>query len=470
MTEIVTRFAPSPTGYLHLGGARTALFNWLYARGRGGRFLLRIEDTDRSRSTPEATRAILDGLAWLGLDHDGEAVSQFSRIDRHAEIARRLLDEGKAYKCFAPPEELQRHREAVAAKTASGPYQSPWRDADPATHPDGSFAIRFRTPREGSTVVEDGIQGSVRVENALLDDLVLLRGDGTPVYMLAVVVDDRDMGVTHVIRGDDHLGNAARQAMICDALDWPRPVYAHVPLIHSQDGAKLSKRHGAVAVEDYRRMGFPAAGMRNYLARLGWSHGDDEFFTDAQAAQWFDLSGVGKAPSRFDAKKLRHVCGLHLAAADDAALMPELLDHMAAAGLPAPAPDEAKRIGECLPFLKSGAKTLADIAEKARFITIARPIVPDEKAAANLDAAARTLLGDLTPRLREAIWTRDGLEAAVTRFAETSGLNLGKLAGMLRAALAGRSVAPSVFDMMVALGPDEALGRIGDAAQGGPRE
>ena len=331
---VVTRFAPSPTGFLHIGGARTALFNWLYARGRGGRFVLRIEDTDRARSTPEATRAILDGLAWLGLDHDGEAVSQFARVDRHAEVAHHLLASGMAYKCFSTQEEIQSFREAARAGGRSTLFQSPWREADPATHPDAPYVIRIKAPREGQSVIRDKVQGDVTIRNDQLDDMVLLRGDGTPVYMLAVAVDDHDMGVTHVIRGDDHLNNAARQMMIYAAMGWPLPTYAHIPLIHGPDGKKLSKRHGALGVEEYQRMGYPAAGMRNYLARLGWSHGDDEFFSDAEAREWFDITGIGKAPARLDFKKLENLCGRHIAAMEDAALLHELQGFLAATGAP----------------------------------------------------------------------------------------------------------------------------------------
>src|SRR6056300_1026151 len=335
MSQPVTRFAPSPTGYLHIGGARTALFNWLYARGRGGKFLLRIEDTDRARSTPEATAAILKGLAWLGLDWDGEPISQFERADRHAEVARAMLENGTAYKCFATQNEIEAFREAARAEGKSTLYQSPWRDAAPDTHPDAPFVIRLRAPRDGETIIEDQVQGRVTIGNAQLDDMVLLRSDGTPTYMLAVVVDDHDMGVTHVIRGDDHLNNAARQMMIYNAMGWPLPKFGHIPLIHGADGAKLSKRHGATGVEDYQDMGYPAAAMRNYLARLGWSHGDDEFFTDAQAMEWFDLSGIGKSAARFDFKKLQNLSGQHIAAAEDDELLSELLAYRSKIGEPA---------------------------------------------------------------------------------------------------------------------------------------
>ncbi|MEM1301874.1 MAG: glutamate--tRNA ligase, partial [Pseudomonadota bacterium] len=329
---VVTRIAPSPTGYMHIGTARTALFNWLFARKHGGQFLLRVEDTDRERSTPEATDAILRGMDWLGFDYDGEAVSQFARADRHAEVAHEMLAHGHAYKCFATQDDIATFREQAKAAGESTLYRSPWRDADPATHPDAPFVVRLKMPRDGETVIADAVQGDVTFQNANLDDMVLLRSDGTPVYMLAVVVDDHDMGVTHVIRGDDHLNNAARQIQIYHAMGWTVPVYAHIPLIHGPDGKKLSKRHGALGVEEYRDMGYPAAAMRNYLARLGWSHGDNEFFNDDQAREWFDLDGIGKSPARFDFKKLENLSGQHIAAADDAALLQELQSFLAATG------------------------------------------------------------------------------------------------------------------------------------------
>ena len=329
---VVTRFAPSPTGFLHIGGARTALFNWLYARGRGGKFLLRIEDTDRERSTPEATEAILTGLRWLGLDWDGDPVSQAARAGRHAEVARQMLAEGTAYKCLPRRTRSRRFARAARAEGRSTLFRSPWRDADPASHPNAPYVVRVKAPLDGETVIRDQVQGDVRIRNDQLDDMVLLRSDGTPTYMLAVVVDDHDMGVTHVIRGDDHLNNAARQMLVYTALGWDVPVWAHIPLIHGPDGKKLSKRHGALGVEDYKLMGYPAAAMRNYLVRLGWSHGDDEFFTDAQAQEWFDLTGIGKSPARLDFKKLDNLTGLHMSAADDAALLHELLDYRAAKG------------------------------------------------------------------------------------------------------------------------------------------
>jgi len=463
--QVVTRFAPSPTGFLHIGGARTALFNWLYARGRGGKFLLRIEDTDRARSTPEATQAILDGLAWLGLDHDGEAVSQAARADRHADVAYQLLEAGQAYRCYATQAEIEAFREAARAEGRSTLYHSPWRDADPATHPAGApHVIRIKAPRDGTTVIGDAVQGDVSIRNDQLDDMVLLRSDGTPVYMLAVAVDDHDMGVTHVIRGDDHLNNAARQMLIYQAMGWPMPVHAHIPLIHGPDGKKLSKRHGALGVDEYRRMGYPASGMRNYLARLGWSHGDNEFFTDAQARAWFDIAGIGKSPARLDFKKLENLCGRHIAAAEDAALLHELQGFLAATGAPPLPEDKAALLERGMYCLKERAKTYPELLDKAAFIMVDRPVVPDGKAAAQLDDVSRGILSELTPHLQNAKWTRDRLEAAANAVAEARGLKFGRLAGPLRAALAGRTATPSVFDMMLVLGRDETLARLTDAA------
>ncbi|MEO3414834.1 glutamate--tRNA ligase [Roseovarius sp. CAU 1744] len=463
--HVVTRFAPSPTGFLHIGGARTALFNWLFARHHGGEFKLRIEDTDRARSTEAATQAILDGMRWLGLDWDGEAVSQFGSAARHAEVARDLLAKGHAYKCFSTQEEIAAFREAAQAEKRSTLFQSPWRDADPATHPDAPYAIRLRTPTEGTTVIRDEVQGEVTIRNDQLDDMILLRSDGTPVYMLAVVVDDHDMGVTHVIRGDDHLNNAARQMGIYTAMGWDVPVWAHIPLIHGPDGKKLSKRHGALGVEEYRAMGYPAAGMRNYLARLGWSHGDDEFFTDAQAREWFDLGGIGKSPARFDFKKLENLCGQHIAAADDAALLHDLSDFLAATGQ-TPLTDVREALfRKGMYCLKERAKTFPELLEKAEFILADRPIRPDEKSAKMLDDVSRGILRELTPHLQNATWTREELEITANRFAENHDMKFGKLAGPLRAALAGRSATPSVFDMMLVLGQDESIARLTDAAR-----
>ncbi|MGC1505647.1 MAG: glutamate--tRNA ligase [Sulfitobacter sp.] len=460
---VVTRFAPSPTGFLHIGGARTALFNWLYARGRGGKFLLRIEDTDRARSTPEATQAILQGMAWLGLDHDGEIVSQFDNAPRHAEVALDLLAQGKAYKCFATQDEISAFREAAKAEGKSTLYHSPWRDAEGSTHPDAPYVVRIKAPQDGTTVIRDKVQGDVTIQNSTLDDMVLLRSDGTPVYMLAVVVDDHDMGVTHVVRGDDHLNNAARQMMIYDAMGWEVPVWAHIPLIHGDDGKKLSKRHGALGAQEYQVMGYPAAGMRNYLARLGWSHGDDEFFSDAQALEWFDLDGIRKSPAQFDLKKLENICGQHIAASDDAALRQECEAYLAAADLPALTPQQSDGLERALYCLKERAKTLPELIEKAHFILTSRPVVPDEKAAKNLDNVSRGMLNELTPQLQNVSWDKETLEQVMNGFAAAKDTKFGKLAGPLRAALAGRAVTPSVYDMMLVLGCDETLARLSDA-------
>ncbi|MGI9370237.1 MAG: glutamate--tRNA ligase [Ruegeria sp.] len=462
--QVVTRFAPSPTGFLHIGGARTALFNWLFARGRGGKFLLRIEDTDRERSSPEATAAILQGMEWLGLDHDGDVISQFQGADRHAEVAHQLLADGKAYKCFSTQDEIAAFRENARAEGKSTLFRSPWRGADSSTHPDEPFAIRIKAPQEGVTVIKDQVQGDVTIRNDQLDDMIVLRSDGTPVYMLAVVVDDHDMGVTHVIRGDDHLNNAARQMMIYNAMGWDIPVWAHIPLIHGPDGKKLSKRHGALGAQEYQAMGYPASGMRNYLARLGWSHGDDEFFSDEQAKEWFDLDGIGKSPARFDLKKLENLCGQHIAVSDDAALRQEIEGYLAAAGLSPLNSKQSADLERAMYCLKDRARTFPELLEKAHFVLTSRPIQPDEKAAKALGTVSDGILKELTPHVQNASWSRNELEAALNAFAESKGLKFGKLAGPLRAALAGRAVTPSVFDMMLVLGRDETLARLSDAA------
>ena len=457
---VVTRFAPSPTGYLHIGGARTALFNWLYARGRGGRFLLRIEDTDRARSTPEATEAILKGLTWLGLDWDGDPISQFARRDRHAEVARQMLADGTAYKCFSTPEEIAAWREANPRQ----PFESPWRDATglPPGEDGAPHAIRLRAPRDGETVIEDAVQGHVRVANDQLDDMIILRSDGTPTYMLAVVVDDHDMDVTHVIRGDDHLTNTFRQAQIFDAMGWPRPVFAHIPLIHGEDGKKLSKRHGAVGLHEFAAMGYPPAAMRNYLARLGWSHGDDELFGDEQARAWFDLGGIGRAPARLDFKKLEHVSGYHLGAMAEADLLAALDAFLSETGARPLTQRQKDWLIPVLPALKEKAKTLPQLLDQARFALIERPVDLDEKASKALDTVSRGMLVALTAAVQHVSWTRDELEQAAKRIAEENGVGLGKLAAPLRAALAGRTATPSVFDMMTALGREESLARLQD--------
>ena len=467
---VVTRFAPSPTGYLHIGGARTALFNWLFAHGRGGKMLLRIEDTDRERSTDAAVAAIIDGLSWLGLDWDGQPISQFARRDRHAEVAQQLLDAGNAYRCYASAEELAQMREQQRAAGQPPRYDGRWRDRDPAEAPTGvAPVIRIKAPREGETVIEDHVQGRVAFPNKDLDDFVILRSDGTPTYMHAVVVDDHDMGITHVIRGDDHLTNAGRQSVIYDAMGWRTPEWAHIPLIHGPDGAKLSKRHGALGVEAYRAMGYLPEALRNYLARLGWSHGDVEFFSTGQAADWFDLGQVGRAAARFDFAKLQNVNGHYMRAADDADLLARL-----EAVLPEieGGPEFAARLDDGLrqallglmPGLKERAKTLVELFHSAQFLTAYRPIPLDEKAGALLDAEARGRLGRLPEALRDVPWTSADLELAVRSFADTEGIKLGKIAQPLRAAVTGSASSPPIFDVLVALGKNESLGRIADQA------
>jgi len=463
---VVTRFAPSPTGYLHIGGARTALFNWLYARGRGGKFLLRIEDTDRARSTPEATAAIFEGLRWLGLDWDGEPLSQFSRLARHGEVAEEMVARGGAYRCYATKEEVDAAREKAVAEKRPHGFVSPWRDADPASAPDAPFVIRLKAPRDGETVVDDAVQGTVRWGNDQLDDLVLLRSDGVPTYMLAVVVDDHDMGVTHVIRGDDHLTNAARQSLIYRAMGWKVPVFAHIPLIHGPDGAKLSKRHGALGVEAYRDMGYLPAAMRNYLARLGWGHGDDEYFDDAQAQAWFDLPAIGKAPARLDFAKLADLNGRWMRDSDDAALVAEIERLFAAQHRDPLSLPQRTKLAQAMPGLKQRAKTLVELIDSAYYILGDSPITPDDKAVKLLTPEACALLGKLTPRLQGVSdWTSEALESAVRAFAEEAGVKLGSVAQPLRAALTGRATSPGVFDVLVTLGRDESLARIAAQAR-----
>ncbi len=458
---VVTRFAPSPTGYLHIGGARTALFNWLYARHHGGKYLLRIEDTDRARSTEPAIAAIHDGLSWLGLEGDEPAVMQFARSARHAEVAQALLDAGHAYRCYLTPEELAARREKAQAERRPFRIDSEWRDCDPAGAPEGApFVVRIKAPRDqGETVIEDLVQGRVAVQNAEIDDFVLLRSDGTPTYMLAVVVDDHDMGVTHVIRGDDHLNNAFRQLAIIDGMGWERPEYAHVPLIHGSDGAKLSKRHGALGVDAYRdEMGLLPEAMFNYLLRLGWGHGDEEIISREQATEWFDIANVGKGPSRFDTAKLLNLNGHYIRKADDRRL----------AGLVAARMDGSPDTGllaEAMPFLKVRAKDLNELAAGAAFLFAQRPLVLDDKAAALLTDEARALLGRIADRLTgETVWTSEALEASLKAMAEELGLGLGKLAQPLRAALTGQTTSPGIFDVLILLGRDESLARIGAQA------
>jgi glutamyl-tRNA synthetase len=466
---VVTRFAPSPTGFLHIGGARTALFNWLYARRHGGKMLLRIEDTDRERSTPEAIDAIIDGLGWIGLHWDGEPIFQFARAARHAEVARDLVAKGKAYHCYATPAELDQMREQLKAEGKPMRYDGRWRDRDPATAPaDVKPVIRLRAPTEGETTVEDQVQGRVTWANKDLDDLVLLRSDGTPTYMLAVVVDDHDMGVTHVIRGDDHLTNAARQTQIYQACGWSVPVMAHISLIHGADGAKLSKRHGALGVEAYRAMGYLPAALRNYLVRLGWSHGDQEVFSTDEMVQLFDLKNVGRSAARFDYAKLANLNGLYMRQADDAALMQaieEMLPHVAGGADVQAALDAGGRakLLALMPGLKERAKTLVELVEGARFLFAARPLALDDKAAALLDADGKARLAAVTAALESVgDWTVAATEGAVRQLAEVSGSKLGQLAQPLRAALTGHSTSPGIFDVLVVLGREESLARLKD--------
>ncbi len=466
---VVTRFAPSPTGFLHIGGGRTALFNWLYARRHGGKMLLRIEDTDRERSTPEAIDAILDGLKWLGLDWDGETIYQFARAGRHAEVARELVAKGNAYYCYATPDELNEMREKAKAEGRPMRYDGRWRDRDPATAPAGvKPVIRLRAPQDGETVVEDQVQGRVTWANKDLDDLVLLRSDGTPTYMLAVVVDDHDMGVTHVIRGDDHLTNAARQTQIYQACGWSVPSMAHIPLIHGPDGAKLSKRHGALGVEAYRAMGYLPAALRNYLVRLGWSHGDQEVFSTEEMIALFDLKNVGRSAARFDFAKLSNLNGLYMRQTDDLALLAaleEMLPHVEggqdfAAALAGGGRD---RLLAMMPGLKERAKTLQELLDGARFLFATRPLKLDEKAAALLEGEGRKRLADVYAALQAApAWDVATTEAAVRQQAEASGAKLGQLAQPLRAALTGQSTSPGIFDVLVVLGREESLGRLKD--------
>ena len=462
---IVTRFAPSPTGYLHIGGARTALFNWLYARRHQGRFLLRIEDTDRARSTEDAVGAIFDGLTWLGLDWDGEPLRQFSRAERHAEVARRLLAEGKAYHCYCSPEELAEMRERAKREGRSILYDGRWRDRDPAEAPPGvQPVIRFKAPRDGETVLQDLVQGPVTVANSQLDDLIILRADGTPTYNLSVVVDDHDMAVSHVIRGDDHLTNAFRQTQLYLASGWPVPAFAHIPLIHGPDGAKLSKRHGALGVDAYRDMGYLPAAMRNYLLRLGWSHGDAEVISTEQAVAWFDLKNVGRSPARFDFAKLNNLNGIYLRQLPDAELVGLCAPFLAKQIGREIEGGERERLLRAMPSLKERAKTLVELADAALFLVAHRPLQYDAGAQKLLDAEGLALLRRLAERLAAVTpWDAPGTEAAVRALAEADGLKLGKVAQPLRAALTGRSVSPPVFEVLQVLGRSESLGRIADA-------
>jgi len=472
MTDsIVTRFAPSPTGFLHIGGARTALFNWLYARGRGGKMLLRIEDTDRQRSTREAIDAILDGLRWLEIDWDGDVSYQFSRAARHREVAEQLLAAGKAYHCYATPEQLDDMRKKARAEGRTRLYDGMWRDRDPAGTPSGiKPTIRLRAPLTGETVIEDQVQGRVVWQNENLDDLVLLRGDGTPTYMLAVVVDDHDMAITHVIRGDDHLINAARQKQIYDALEWSVPNMSHIPLIHGPDGSKLSKRHGALGVDAYRAMGYLPAALRNYLVRLGWSHGDQEVFSTEEMIAAFDLSGVGRSAARFDFAKLENLNGHYIRTSSDQSLvnmLERVLDYVPnGADVKAKLnPATRSQLLQAMPNLKERAKTLIELIDASYFIFADRPLEIEPKAQALLTPETRTLIGRLRTSLEQvAPWSGQTTEAAMRAFAETHGLKLGAVAQPLRVALTGRTTSPGIFDVLSVLGREECLARLADQA------
>jgi glutamyl-tRNA synthetase len=459
---VVTRFAPSPTGYLHIGGARTALFNWLYARRHGGRYLLRIEDTDRERSTEAAVAAIFDGLDWLGLTHDGPATFQFARATRHAQAAEELLSRGGAYRCYCTAEEVEALR--AAAHAQGRPLRSPWRDR-PAREAlqGGAFTVRLRAGDDGDTVIRDRVQGEVRIRNTEIDDLVLLRSDGTPTYMLAVVVDDFDMGVTHVIRGDDHLTNAARQMQIIQGLGWPAPVYAHVPMIYGPDGAKLSKRHGAVGVHAYRDMGYLPEAMRNYLVRLGWSHGDDEIFSTEQAIAWFDIDHIGRSPARLDFNKLNAINAHWMRDADNARLAGLVLDALMRAGVTLDAPQSA-RVGAAMGVLKHRAKTILELADQTTFLTRRHDTPLDEKSRQSIAGEAGPRLNRLKALLGDArVWEAEPLAALLKAFAESEGVSLGKVGPPLRAALTGGAPSPDLGVMLALLGRDEALARLSAA-------
>ncbi len=465
--SVVTRFAPSPTGFLHIGGARTALFNWLYARHTGGKFLLRIEDTDRQRSTQAAVDAIFDGLAWLGLTWDAEPVMQFSRAARHAEVALQLLAEGKAYYCYASPEELDAMRAAQKAAGQPVRYDGRWRDRDAAEAPAGvKPVVRLKAPKDGETVLIDKVQGEVRIANAQMDDMILLRADGTPTYMLSVVVDDHDMNVTQVIRGDDHLTNTFRQIQLYRACGWEVPDFAHIPLIHGPDGAKLSKRHGALGAEAYRDMGFLPEALRNYLLRLGWGHGDDEIISTEQAIAWFDLDGCGRSPSRFDMVKLTNLNGHYIRLADNARLAALVAPRLAALLGKDLSPAETALLENAMNSLKERAKTLVELAENAAFLFRPRPLALDEKAARQLEGEGAALLRDFSQTLAALQnWRQDDLEEQARLCAEARGLKLGKLAQPLRAALTGSTVSPPIFEVLQLLGREECLGRIADALE-----
>jgi glutamyl-tRNA synthetase len=466
---VVTRFAPSPTGYLHIGGARTALFSWAYARHTGGKFLLRIEDTDRERSTEGAVEAIFDGLRWLGLNWDGEPTLQFSRAARHAEIAQELLRLGQAYYCYCSPDELATMREDARAKGLPPRYNGMWRDRDPAEAPAGvSPVIRIKAPLTGEIVVHDRVQGEVVFKTENLDDFIILRSDGTPTYMLAVVVDDHDMNVTHIIRGDDHLTNAARQIVIYNGMGWDVPEMAHIPLIHGPDGAKLSKRHGALGVSAYRQMGYLPEAMLNYLARLGWSHGDDELFSVQQMVDWFSLEALNKGAARFDFAKLENVNGHYIRQSAPDYLYGVMLATAKELGREADVDGLSANkatVLAALPELQPRAKTVLELIDLGQFIYATRPIPLDPTAREQLTPEARAMLANIKLVLEQlSDWTVSAIDTAIRAFAETNGIKLGKVAQPMRAALTGHTISPGVFEVIVLIGKAESLARIGDQA------
>ena len=460
--QIITRFAPSPTGYLHIGGARTALFNWLYAKANNGKFLLRIEDTDRERSTPEATTALLKGLEWLGLDYDGNVYSQFERANRHRIVALEMVKSGHAYKCFSTIDEINAYRDQAAKDKNPLPFQSPWRDADPESFPDAPFVIRLKSPKNGGIVIKDKVQKKVSWAASSFDDLIMLRSDNSPTYMLAVVVDDHDMGVTHIIRGDDHLINAGRQSLIYDAMNWKIPEFAHIPLIHGEDGKKLSKRHGATGIHEYAALGYMPEAIRNYLCRLGWSHGNDELFSTADAINWFDFSGIGKSPSRLDFKKLNNVSAHHIKTSSNEMVSNDLFAYAKEIGIEISENNKLK-ITKSISLVRDKSKTLCDVLDKCHFILTALPIDIDEKSIINLNSVSIGILKQLTPLLSDATWTSEYLEALAREFADSHQIGLGKIGMPLKAALSGKINSPSAFGMMEILGREESLARINSA-------
>ena len=460
--QVITRFAPSPTGYLHIGGARTALFNWLYAKANNGKFLLRIEDTDRERSTPEATTALLKGLEWLGLDYDGNVYSQFERANRHRIVALEMVKSGHAYKCFSTIDEINAYRDQAAKDKNPLPFQSPWRDAYPESFPDAPFVIRLKSPKNGGIVIKDKVQKKVSWAASSFDDLIMLRSDNSPTYMLAVVVDDHDMGVTHIIRGDDHLINAGRQSLIYDAMNWKIPEFAHIPLIHGEDGKKLSKRHGATGIHEYAALGYMPEAIRNYLCRLGWSHGNDELFSTADAISWFDFSGIGKYPSRLDFKKLNNVSAHHIKTSSDEMVSNDLFAYAKEIGIEISENNKLK-ITKSISLVRDKSKTLCDVLDKCHFILTALPIDIDEKSIINLNSVSIGILKQLTPLLSDATWTSEYLEALAREFADSHEIGLGKIGMPLKAALSGKINSPSAFGMMEILGREESLARINSA-------